>query len=77
MLKGTLVDGVYSDDPKKNSSAKKIESLSYTEVLSKNLRVLDSSAVSLARDNSLPIIIFALNKKDAFSKDCSGQKKVR
>jgi uridylate kinase len=66
ILKGTHVDGVYSDDPRKNSEAKKINRLSYTEVLSKNLKVLDASAVSLARDNSMPIIVFALNKEKAF-----------
>lgn len=66
ILKGTQVDGVYSDDPKIDTEATRIDRLSYTEVLSKNLRVMDASAVSLARDNGIPIIIFALNDNRAF-----------
>ncbi|KYH12850.1 UMP kinase [Neorickettsia sp. 179522] len=66
MLKGTLVDGIYSDDPKTNTNAQKITNLSYTDVLSKKLRVLDSSAVSIARDNNMPVVIFSLDSEMAF-----------
>ncbi|AHX11822.1 UMP kinase [Neorickettsia helminthoeca str. Oregon] len=74
MLKGTLVDGVYSDDPKKNSNAERISRLSYTDVLSRKLRVLDSSAVSVARENSMPIIIFALDSEEAFYEVVNGRR---
>lgn len=66
ILKGTSVDGIYSDDPKKNANAVRIDKLSYTEMLSKHLKVIDASAVSLARDNAIPIIVFALNSDTAF-----------
>src|SRR5215208_79247 len=60
LLKATKVDGVYSDDPKKNPAATKFKSLSYIEVLKKNLKVMDSTAISLCMDNDLPIIVFDL-----------------
>ena len=55
IFKGTKVDGIYDKDPMKDSDAIKFDKISYSEVLSKNLRVLDSSAVSLARDNNIPV----------------------
>ena len=58
ILKGTKVDGVYSADPNKDSSATKFESLTYLEVLRKGLQVMDATAISLCMDNSLPIIVF-------------------
>jgi len=58
ILKGTKVDGVYSADPKKDSSATKFETLDYLEVLRKGLQVMDATAISLCMDNSLPIIVF-------------------
>ncbi len=58
LLKATKVDGVYSDDPKKNPSATKFKSLTYLDVLKKNLKVMDSTAISLCMDNDLPIIVF-------------------
>ncbi len=60
LLKATKVDGVYSDDPKKNPSAVKFRTLSYIDVLKKNLKVMDSTAISLCMDNDLPIIVFDL-----------------
>ena len=66
ILKGTKVDGVYSDDPKKNKNATKYSKISYSDVLSKNLRIMDGSAVALARDNKIPIIVFPMNEKNSF-----------
>ena len=60
IFKATKVDGVYDSDPFKNKNAKKFERLSYIEVLNKNLRVMDSTAISLCRENDLPIIVFDL-----------------
>ena len=60
IFKGTQVDGVYDSDPKTNPDAKRYESVSYDEVLQKNLKVMDASAIALARDNRLPIIVFSL-----------------
>jgi uridylate kinase len=58
LLKATKVDGVYTDDPKKNPAATKFKHLSYIDVLKKNLKVMDSTAISLCMDNDLPIIVF-------------------
>ncbi len=58
LLKATKVDGVYTDDPKKNPHATKFKQLSYIDVLKKNLKVMDSTAISLCMDNDLPIIVF-------------------
>lgn len=66
IFKGTKVDGIYDKDPMKDSDAIKFDKISYNEVLSKNLRVLDSSAVSLARDNNIPIIVFSIKENNSF-----------
>tara|TARA_Y100000748_G_C15438168_1_gene466058 strand:+ start:477 stop:1193 length:717 start_codon:yes stop_codon:yes gene_type:complete len=66
IFKGTKVDGIYDKDPIKDSDAIKFDKISYSEVLSKNLRVLDSSAVSLARDNNIPIIVFSIKENNSF-----------
>lgn len=63
LLKATKVDGVYSSDPVKHPRARKYKELTYIEVLKKRLRVMDTTAVSLCMDNSLPIVVFNLNKK--------------
>jgi len=63
ILKGTKVDGVYDSDPKKNPQAKRFEALSYLDVLNKNLKVMDSTSISLCMDHQLPIVIFDLFKK--------------
>lgn len=64
LLKGTKVDGVYSEDPKKNPNAKRFETISHEEVIAKDLRVMDTAAFALARDNGLPIIVYALDDKE-------------
>ena len=61
LFKGTQVDGIYDSDPKTNPDAKRYEVVSYDEVLQKNLKVMDASAIALARDNKLPIIVFSLD----------------
>ncbi len=63
IMKATKVDGVYDSDPIKNKSAKMFKNISYIEVLTKNLKVMDATAISLCRDNLLPIIVFNLQKK--------------
>lgn len=67
MLKGTQVDGVYSADPKKEPGAVRYDSLSYHEVLSRDLQVMDASAVSLSRQNGIPIIVFSIKEKGALA----------
>ena len=66
IFKGTKVDGIYDKDPIECKEANKLEKITYSEVLSKNLRVLDSSAVSLARDNNIPIIVFSIKENNGF-----------
>src|SRR5271165_1741022 len=66
LLKGTSVDGVYTADPKKDSSAQRYDRLSYLEVLAQDLRVMDASAISLMRDNAIPIIVFSIKERGAF-----------
>ncbi|CAK7191889.1 Uridylate kinase [Commensalibacter sp. Nvir] len=73
MLKGTQVDGVYNSDPKKNPDAKRYDVLTYTEALSMGLNVMDATALSLARENNLPIIVFDVHQKGNFLKVVQGQ----
>ena len=63
VLKGTKVDGVYDDDPAKNPSAKRFESLSYRDVLNRDLKVMDATAISLSRENDLPIVVFDVTRR--------------
>jgi uridylate kinase len=72
LLKGTSVDGVYTADPKKDAEAKRYDTLSYQEVLSKNLRVMDTSAVSLMRDNHIPIVVFNIRERGNLLKVLKG-----
>lgn len=60
LLKGTQVDGVYDSDPNKNPDAKKYNQVSYTDVLAKDLKVMDAAAIALARDNNIPIIVYSM-----------------
>ncbi|MEQ8481347.1 MAG: UMP kinase [Hoeflea sp.] len=68
ILKGTQVDGIYSADPKKHADATRFESLTHDEVLNKGLAVMDVAAVALARENSIPIVVFSIHEKGAFAK---------
>lgn len=73
ILKATKVDGVYDKDPKKHKDAKKFEQLSYIDMLNKELKVMDSTAVSLSMDNKLPIITFDLTKPGNILKVICGE----
>tara|TARA_B100000686_G_scaffold161466_1_gene169082 strand:+ start:125 stop:865 length:741 start_codon:yes stop_codon:yes gene_type:complete len=73
LLKGTQVDGVYDADPHKVSGAKRYDRLTYLEVLSRDLKVMDASAVSLAKENDIPIIVFSLHEVGALAGIISGQ----
>lgn len=73
LLKATKVDGVYSDDPVKNSEAERYDKLSYHDVLARNLKVMDASAISLARENSIPIVVFSIYDRGAFANVISGE----
>ena len=68
LLKGTRVDGVYSADPEKDPDAQRYERLSYLDVLSKDLRVMDASAISLARENNIPILVFSIEDAGGFER---------
>lgn len=68
------IDGVYSDDPRKNPEAVKFDEISYSEVLSRRLQVMDSTATSLAMDNSLPVIVFALEDPKNILRVITGEK---
>ena len=63
-MKATNVDGVYDADPRKNPDANKLDTLTFLEVLSKELRVMDSTAASLCKDNNIPILVFNLDNPD-------------
>jgi len=73
LLKATKVDGVYSADPKKVAEAERFERLSYLEVLSRDLRVMDASAISLARENGIPILVFSIHNPGGFADVVSGK----
>ena len=66
LLKGTQVDGVYSDDPKKNPAATFYDKVDYKTVLEKDLRVMDLTAISLAGDNNLPLVVFNISQEGGF-----------
>lgn len=68
LLKGTRVDGVFSEDPEKNPNAKKYDSITYNEAIEKQLNVMDMTAFALCRDNKLPIIVFNVNKPKELKK---------
>lgn len=63
VAKATQVDGVYDDDPKNNPDAKRYDTLSYSEVLARDLKVMDGAAIALARDNNLPVIVFSIKEE--------------
>ena len=68
------IDGVYSDDPRKNSEAFKFDDISYDEVLARRLAVMDSTATSLAMDNNIPVIVFALAEPENICRVLAGEK---
>ncbi|MDC1492536.1 UMP kinase [Flavobacteriaceae bacterium] len=74
ILKGTRVDGIYDEDPEKNINAIKFDNISFKDVLSKGLKVMDTTAFTLSQENKLPIIVFDMNKKGNLLKLISGEK---
>ena len=73
LLKATKVDGVYTADPIKVKDAKRYDKLAYLEVLSRDLKVMDAAAISLARENKIPILVFSIFEPGAFAKVVRGQ----
>ena len=73
VLKGTQVDGVYDSDPKKNPNAKRFDRLNYRDVLANDLKVMDASAVALARENAIPILVFSIGDEGAFADVVQGK----
>ncbi|MGB5362206.1 MAG: UMP kinase [Aureibaculum sp.] len=73
ILKGTRVDGVYNSDPEKNDNATKFKNITFKDVLSKGLKVMDMTAFTLSEENKLPIIVFDMNKKGNLLKLLSGE----
>jgi uridylate kinase len=73
IFKGTRVDGVYTDDPEKNSSATKYDNISYLEVIKQDLRVMDHTAISLCKENKLPLVVFNMNVKGNLKKVVMGE----
>jgi uridylate kinase len=73
LLKGTQVDGVYTADPKTDPSAERYERLSFHEVLARDLKVMDASAISLARENRIPILVFSIHNPGAFADVLQGR----
>ena len=74
ILKGTRVDGVYDSDPEKNEKAIKFDSISFSDVIGKNLKVMDSTAFTLSQENNLPIVVFNMNKPGNLLKVIKGDK---
>jgi uridylate kinase len=74
LLKGTRVDGVYTADPEKDPDAKRFENVSFAEVIEKRLKVMDSTAFTMCRDNNMPIIVFDMNTRGNLKKVVSGMK---
>jgi uridylate kinase len=74
ILKGTRVDGVYTDDPEKNPNAEKYDELSFDEAYRKNLKIMDLTAFTMCRENDLPLIVFDMNMKGNLKKLVAGEK---
>jgi uridylate kinase len=74
IMKGTKVDGVYTADPAKNPAAKKYDVISYMDVIKQNLKVMDSTAITLCMDNNLPIVVFDMKKPDNIKNILLGHK---
>ena len=73
LLKGTQVDGVYAADPRKNPGAERYEQLTYHDVLARDLAVMDAAAISVARENGLPIVVFNIHAAGAFAQVMRGE----
>jgi uridylate kinase len=76
LMKATQVDGVYSADPKKDPNAVRYERLTFTEVLIKGLNVMDASAIALARENNIPILVFSLHEERSLRRVLGGEQQL-
>ena len=74
ILKGTRVDGIYTEDPEKNITATKFDNLSFEEVLKRGIKVMDTTAFTLSQENNLPIIVFDMNTPDNLYNVVKGKK---
>ena len=74
ILKGTRVDGIYTADPEKDPTAKKYESITYDEAYQKNLKVMDLTAVTMCKENNIPMLVFDMNTKGNLTKVLNGEK---
>jgi len=74
ILKGTRVDGIYNEDPEKNKEAIKFDDISFEDTISKGLKIMDTTAFTLSKENKLPIIVFDMNTKGNLSKVIMGEK---
>jgi uridylate kinase len=72
LLKGTRVDGVYTDDPEKDPNARKFAEISFADIISKRLKIMDSTAFTMCRDNDMPIIVFNMNTRGNLKKIVNG-----
>ncbi|MBI2719261.1 MAG: UMP kinase [Rhizobiales bacterium] len=73
LFKGTSVDGVYSADPKTEPTAQRFERISFTEILARDLRIMDPAAIALARDNGIPVVVFSIRKPAAVAEALHGK----
>jgi len=73
LFKGTSVDGIYSADPKKDPSAKRYDRITFTEILGKDLRIMDPAAIALARDNDIPVVVFSIRDAGNVAKVFGGE----
>ena len=73
LLKGTSVDGVYSADPKTDPRAERFKTITFSEILSRDLRIMDPAAIALARDNGIPVVVFSIRKPGAVRDVLNGQ----
>jgi uridylate kinase len=73
LYKGTSVDGVYSADPKKDPAAKRYDTITFDEVLARNLKIMDAAAIALARDNDVPVVVFSIRDAGNVARVLSGQ----
>jgi uridylate kinase len=75
LLKGTSVDGVYSADPKKDPAAQRFDTITFGEILAKDLRIMDPAAIALARDNAMPVVVFSIRESGNIERVLKGEGK--
>jgi uridylate kinase len=73
LLKATSVDGIYSADPKRDPAAIRYETISYDQILNQNLKVMDTTAVSLCRDNHMPMMVFSMREQGNITRVVAGE----